>query len=79
MEKGVEIVGFARNDKTTPHTSGHHYLAVWKMPSIEQVEALENAVAQAGWHDYFEQVNARGPLIAASEALADMAHLGAQD
>ncbi len=74
-EAGVEIVGFAINDEETPHRGDYRYLAVWKMPSLEQVEMLERSVEQAGWHEYFEQVNARGELIPPPQALEDMASL----
>ncbi len=75
IEAGVEIVGFAINDDETPHRGDYRYLAVWKMPSLEQVRMLEASVQRAGRHDYFEQVNARGELIPPPQALADMASL----
>ena len=45
------------------------------MPSLEQVQMLERSVEEAGWHEYFEQVNARGELIPPPQALEDMAGL----
>jgi len=75
VDTGVEIVGFAINDEETPHRSNYRYLAVWKMPSLEQVEMLESSVERAGWHEYFEQENARGELIPPPQALEDMANL----
>ena len=36
---------------------------------------LERSVEEAGWHEYFEQVNARGELIPPPQALEDMAGL----
>lgn len=74
-DEGAEAVGAAINDDDTPHRSDHRYIAVWKMLSSEHVEMLEESIEQAGWHNYFEQVNARGELIAPPEALKDMAHL----
>lgn len=74
-EAGVELVGFAINDEDTPYRGDYRYLAVWKMPSREQVEMLEASVQQAGWHDYFEQINARGELISPPQALEHMANL----
>ncbi|MBZ9731150.1 nuclear transport factor 2 family protein [Salegentibacter sp. JZCK2] len=72
---GVEVLGFAVNDKETPNRSDHKYIAVWKMPSKDHVEMLENSVSQAGWYDYFEQVNARGELISPPAVLEDMIKL----
>lgn len=74
-EEGLEVVGFAINDEETPHRSEHRYMAVWKMPTRKHAEQLEESVAEAGWHDYFEQVNARGERIAPQEALAELAQL----
>jgi hypothetical protein len=72
LQDGVELVGFALNDRDTPHRAPYQYIAVWKMPDARQVTALETAVENAGFHDYFEQVNARGNLITAEEALFHM-------
>jgi uncharacterized protein (TIGR02246 family) len=74
---GVEVLGFAvnDNDKETPHRSDHRYVAVWEMPSKEQVKMLEDSVSQAGWYNYFEQVNARGKLVSPPTALEDMISL----
>ena len=71
-DAGVELVGFALNDEDTPHRSDYRYLAVWKMPGREQVDMLEQILEEAGWHEHFEQVNARGELVPPPEALADM-------
>ncbi len=43
---------------------------------IGQVRMLEQILEEAGWHDYFEQVNARGELVDPPVALADMVRLG---
>lgn len=71
----IEMLGFAVNDEETSHRSDHRYVAVWKMPSKEQVKMLEDSVSQAGWYNYFEQVNARGKLIPPPAALEDMIRL----
>ena len=75
IDAGVEIVGWAMSDTDTPHDSGYRYIAVWKMPSAKEVDLLEKALVQAGWHDYFDQVNARGELIPPPQALEDMVKL----
>lgn len=72
-ESGVHLIGFALNDEDTPHRTAYRYLAAWTMPGAEQVALLENILEEAGWHDYFEQVNARGEIMAPEAALADMA------
>lgn len=76
QEAGVELIGFARNDEETPHRAGYRYLAAWTMPGREQVELLEGILEEAGWHQYFEQVNARGELVEPQVVLGDMISLG---
>lgn len=71
-ERGVELVGFALNDDDTPHRADYRYIAAWKMPDKALAESLESSVEAAGFHDYFEQVNARGHLMSPEEALRDM-------
>lgn len=71
-EEGIEVVGFAVNDEETPRRADYRYLAAWKMPSEDHVELLEESVADAGWYDYFDQVNARGELLTPEDALGDM-------
>ena len=77
MGAGVENVGWAMNDEHTPYRSDYRYMAVWKMPSIDYVEKLERAVADAGWHDYFSQVNARGQIIPLTTAIDKLINLKA--
>ena len=63
LKDGVEIVGFSLIDGDTPHRADYLYLAVWKMPTRALTEQFEASVEEAGFHDYFEQVNARGELV----------------
>ncbi len=74
-KEGIEIVGFALNKEDTSHRSDHRYLAVWKMPTPGHVKMLEDSVSEAGWYEYFDQVNAGGELISPPDALGDMVNL----
>ena len=69
---GVELVGIAMNSEDVPHRADYRYLMVWKMPDLERARMLERILEEAGWHEHFEQVNARGELVPPPEALADM-------
>jgi len=66
---GIEVVGWAVNDPDTSHRYGYQYLAVWKMPDASRVRLFEETVEQAGWYNYFEQVNARGTLATPEEVI----------
>ena len=76
LEAGVELVGFALNDEDTEHRADYTYLALWKMPSKELAVRLERTVSEAGFHDYFEQVNARGALMSPDAAVEHMVRAG---
>lgn len=78
VDAGVENVGWAMNDEHTPYRSDYRYIAVWKVPSLDYVEKMERAVADAGWHDYFNQVNARGQIIPLDEAVENIINLEKQ-
>jgi haloalkane dehalogenase len=69
---GVELIGWSLNDSETSHRADYHYIAVWKMPSQDAVRQFEHVVEQSGWYRYFEQVNARGELVAPDPVIANM-------
>lgn len=66
--KGIEDLGWARNDEHTPYRSDYRYLTVWKVPSMQEVEFLENNLKEVGWYKYFSQANSRGEIITMEEA-----------
>ena len=57
---GIEPLSWGFNDPDTPHRAGYEFFAVWQMPNKEAALTFEQAVEQAGWHEYFEQYNLRG-------------------
>jgi hypothetical protein len=71
-DAGIELVGFAFNDDDTEYRADYAYLALWRMPSKDLARTLETAVIDAGFHTYFEQVNARGELVAPESVLGHM-------
>lgn len=75
VQKGIEPLHFALIDEDAPHPADYRYLAVWKMPDRQAAEALERDVEAAGFHDLFEQVNARGEETDAEAVFRDMANL----
>jgi hypothetical protein len=72
-DDGIELVGFAVNDDDTEHRADYPWIAVWRMPTRELAVVLERAVIDFGFHEYFEQVNARGAIVAPDAVLAAMA------
>ena len=66
---GVENLGWAMNDEHTPYRSDYRYMTVWKMPSKQEAEGLEEDLTEVGWYDYFSQANSRGKLMSESQAI----------
>ena len=76
LRSGVEVLGFAANDGDTPLSAGYDFVAAWRMTGKAAAEQFERFVEGAGWHEYFEQVNARGPVMETEEFVSS--HVGAQ-
>ncbi len=74
---GLELVGWSIVNQKGGHDAGYRYISVWKIPDEETVHKLEATVEQAGWHRYFEQVNAWGSLAGPDEVIGDMIQSGA--
>ena len=56
-------------------SEANQYMAVWKIPDERVVHKLEEAVAEGGWHECFEQVNSWGTLNGPDEVIGDMVQL----
>ncbi|MHC5063677.1 MAG: DUF6616 family protein [Planctomycetota bacterium] len=72
IEKGAEILGCAINDNTGSERLDYRYMAIWKLPSKSFSEEIEAAAKQAGFLEYFEQVNFSGSMIAPEQLNGDM-------
>jgi hypothetical protein len=70
---GIELLAFAVNDADTEYRADFDWIAVWRMPTKELALVLERAVIDIGFHEYFEQVNARGAIVMPDAVLAAMA------
>jgi hypothetical protein len=57
---GVEPLTFGKVDQSKLHSAAHTFFAVWRCPDDAALEALVGGVAQSGWHDYFDTINAGG-------------------
>lgn len=66
----VEPIGFVRNDDDTPRSAGYDFFAVWKMQDNQAARKFEGFIEGAGWHKYFEQVNAGGKALEMEEFVA---------
>ncbi len=63
LQGGAEIIGCAINDNTGNERMNYQFMAVWKFKDKESSDQLEKRAKEAGFLDYFEQINFSGNLI----------------
>ncbi len=57
---GIEPIALGEVDATVLHAPSHTFFALWRCPDEAALGALVSGIAAAGWHDYFETINAGG-------------------
>ena len=73
--EGAEILACAVNDNTGSERMDYRYMAVWRLPDKAFSDRLEAAAKEAGFLEYFEQVNFSGNSIPPDGLNADMIEL----
>lgn len=63
MQNGAEIIACAVNENTGTERMNYEFMAVWRFPDRKSSENLEQAAKEAGFLDYFDQVNFSGHII----------------
>ena len=61
--EGVDFFSLLNDSPDKSHRADYAYGNIWKMPNKELINQLEKAVEEAGWHQYFEQINAAGAVV----------------
>ncbi|HLP67704.1 MAG TPA: DUF6616 family protein [Rhizobium sp.] len=72
-ELGVEPITMGKVDPSTLHSASHTFFAVWRCPDNAALHALVSGIAQSGWHDYFDTINAGGE---GTDLMGHLAQLG---
>ena len=75
LEEGAQILACAVNDNTGSERMDYRYMAVWRLPDKAFSDRLEAAAREAGFLEYFDQVNFSGNFITPDVMNADMIHL----
>ncbi|MBN7761641.1 hypothetical protein JYP52_10870 [Nitratireductor aquibiodomus] len=57
---GVEALALGKVDQTKRHAAPQTFFAIWRCPDDAALDALISGIAQSGWHDYFDTINAGG-------------------
>ncbi len=65
----VEVVGWGMNDPDTDRRAAYDFFCVYRVPSADFQRGFEANIAGSGWHDYFEQVNVSGAIMAPADLL----------
>lgn len=70
--EGAEILACAVNDNTGSERMDYRYMAVWRLPNKAFSDRLEAAAKEAGFLEYFDQINFSGAFITPDVMNADM-------
>jgi len=73
---GVEPIALGKVDESKLHSASQTFFAVWRCPDDAALDALVSGIAQSGWHNYFETINAGGE---GTDLVEHLAQLGDTD
>lgn len=75
IEKGTEILTWAPNKVQTDARAAYDYLAIWRFPDQETADGFQALVRQAGWYNYFDQVNLMGETNTVEHVISELVQL----
>ncbi|MCZ7893858.1 hypothetical protein O9X99_19465 [Agrobacterium salinitolerans] len=59
-QAGIEVITTGAVNTSLGHASPHEFFALWRCRDRQALSLLVEAIADSGWHDYFDTVNAGG-------------------
>ncbi len=74
-EQGAEIITWSVNKKETSKRSPYDYFAIWKFPTQELADYFQQGIDNAGWYEYFDQVNIQGEQGTAEHGMKELISL----
>lgn len=72
---GIEPVAFGDAEPDVAYGTHRRFFAIWRVPDQAAISALVDGIAASGWHDFFDTINAAGPVTGIAEHLAQLARL----
>lgn len=72
---GIEPVAFGDVDPGVASGTDRRFFALWRAPDHAALGALVDGIAASGWHDFFDTINAAGPMTGMAEHLIRLARL----
>lgn len=68
MDAGIELVGYLVNEDSFGGRD-FCFLRVWRMSEREFVQRIEEALEEAGWHEFFERGGGGGEIVTPQVAI----------
>jgi hypothetical protein len=60
---GIEMIGWGTQLGKVDHQLPYQLFALWRVPDEKQLARVQQALQQAGWYEYVNQVNVAGELL----------------
>ena len=60
LDKGTKINTWSVNNNNTDKRAAFDFFAIWSFPDQETANGFQQLVQQAGWYNYFDQINLMG-------------------
>lgn len=73
--RGIEPIAFGDADPDLAHGTDRRFFAIWRVPDRTALDALVQGIGASGWHDFFDTINAAGPVTGIDEHIAQLARL----
>jgi len=60
LEKGAAIISWGKNTDASDHQADYDWFSIWQFPDHNVMTEFEALLEEAGWYNYFEQINICG-------------------
>lgn len=75
IAQGAVLDTWGVNDDTSPYRANYDFFAITKLPTQELLDSFQTIVEEAGWYQYFEQINVTGENIGAEAVIGKIMEL----
>jgi hypothetical protein len=75
IDGGIELLGYMISDTQARPGNGFSFLRIWKVQEKESMQRIEEALGEAGWHEFFERGNLHGEILTPQVAIPHLVGL----
>jgi len=75
IDAGSELVGYIISDAKARRGNGFFFLRIWKLQQKESMQRIEEALGEAGWHEFFEPGGLHGEILTPQVAIPHLVGL----